>query len=118
VKLPNGDRAVVDIRKLTEYALNPEHAHGGHKARVFGSALALGPRDAGQLAARLLELAASADVELGQADERGQRYILDFEMAGPERAVVVRSAWIVERGADFPRLISCFIPRRRGSDRA
>lgn len=117
MRLPNGDRAVVDIRKLTDYALNPAHPRGGPKAQVFASALGLGPSDAEAVASRLRELAKSADVELGAADSRGQRYILDFEMSAGGRVVTVRSAWIVEQGLDFPRLISCFIPRQRGRDR-
>jgi hypothetical protein len=32
MKLPNGDRAVVD--KLRDYCLNPHHPHGRNKARL------------------------------------------------------------------------------------
>ena len=41
MKLPNSDRAVVEIAKLRDYCLNPEHPHGKHKARVFAAALGL-----------------------------------------------------------------------------
>jgi hypothetical protein len=34
LKLPNAERADLG-RKLEEYALNPEHREGRHKARVF-----------------------------------------------------------------------------------
>jgi hypothetical protein len=37
MKLPNGEHAVVDSAKLREYCLNPHHARGRHKARVFAS---------------------------------------------------------------------------------
>jgi hypothetical protein len=33
MKLPNPKRAVVDIAKLRDYILNPEHPRGRHKAR-------------------------------------------------------------------------------------
>jgi len=33
--LPNGDRAILDIRKLEDYCLSPSHPRGRHKARVF-----------------------------------------------------------------------------------
>ena len=39
--LPNGERAVVELEKLTDYCLNPEHARGKHKARVFAAALGI-----------------------------------------------------------------------------
>ena len=38
--LPNLEKATIDPRKLTEYALNPEHPVGGNKAKVFESTLA------------------------------------------------------------------------------
>jgi hypothetical protein len=39
--LPNGARAILDIRKLADYCLNPAHLRGRHKARVFRQALRL-----------------------------------------------------------------------------
>ena len=38
-KLPNADKAIIDPRKITGYALNTEHPVGGNKAKVFQSAL-------------------------------------------------------------------------------
>ncbi|HXG48805.1 MAG TPA: hypothetical protein VNO52_14360, partial [Methylomirabilota bacterium] len=35
MRLPNGERAIVDIQKLTAYCLNLQHTRGRHKARVF-----------------------------------------------------------------------------------
>jgi hypothetical protein len=35
MKLPNGDQAVIDPRKVTDYCLSPDHDEGKHKARVF-----------------------------------------------------------------------------------
>ena len=46
VALPNGHKAVVEIAKLTDYCLNPQHEDGKHKARAFASALGLGREDA------------------------------------------------------------------------
>jgi hypothetical protein len=34
-RLPNADRALIDPRKLRDYALNPEHVSGRHKAAYF-----------------------------------------------------------------------------------
>jgi hypothetical protein len=44
MKLPNGERAVVDIRKLRDYCLSAKHRRGRHKARVFEAALGQRPR--------------------------------------------------------------------------
>ena len=59
VLLPNGDRAVVDFVKLSDYCLNPLHEDGKHKARVFASVLGLGRNDAEWLRGRLLRTAAT-----------------------------------------------------------
>ena len=59
VMLPTADRAVVDIAKLRDYCLNPDHEDGKHKARVFASALGLRQGDADWLRGRLLEAAVS-----------------------------------------------------------
>ena len=32
MKIPNAERAIVDIRKLRGYCLNPQHVKGKHKA--------------------------------------------------------------------------------------
>ncbi len=52
--VPNSEKAVVDVRKLTDYCLNPEHEIGKHKARVFESALDLTVEDAEELRETLL----------------------------------------------------------------
>ena len=41
MKLPNADRAVVEMQKLVDYCLDPEHPRGKHKARVFLSSCGL-----------------------------------------------------------------------------
>jgi hypothetical protein len=38
MRLPNGERAIVDIRKLREYCLNPLHLRGHNKARAYAMA--------------------------------------------------------------------------------
>ena len=35
MKLPSGARAVVDVAKLCDYCLSPDHPRGRHKARGF-----------------------------------------------------------------------------------
>lgn len=39
VRLPNPERAIVDIAKLKDYCLDTEHEDGKHKARVFAAVL-------------------------------------------------------------------------------
>ena len=53
--LPQADRAHIDARKLRDYALNPDHPKGRHKARVFQSALGVGRDDWEYLRDQILE---------------------------------------------------------------
>jgi hypothetical protein len=39
MRIPNAERTFIDMRKLSEYALDPTHPAGGDKAIVFKSAL-------------------------------------------------------------------------------
>jgi hypothetical protein len=55
MQLPNSDRAVVEIEKLRDYSLNPNHPVGKHKARAFKAALGITLEDAAWLRDRALE---------------------------------------------------------------
>jgi hypothetical protein len=109
MKLPNADRAVVDIEKLRDYCLDPGHPRGRHKARVFASALGITADDAELLHEELLAAANNAEAEPTDSDEFGQRFVLDFKMAGPMGHARVRSGWIVRSDEDFPRLATCYV---------
>lgn len=41
MKLPNAEAAFIDMKKLRDYTLNPNHIRGKHKARLFASILGL-----------------------------------------------------------------------------
>ena len=103
MKLPNGDRAHVDLRKLEAYCLNMHHPRGKHKARVFASC---GVTDAEALKRALLEAAVSVDATESESDRHGVRYVIDFKWI----EVLIRSIWMVRENEDFPRLVSCYIP--------
>ena len=109
MNLPNGEQALVDIAKLSDYCLNPEHPRGRHKARVFRAALDMGPEDAHLLRDALLHAARSMGVIQGERDAYGQRFVLDFDLEGRSGSVQIRSTWIVRTGEDIPRLTSCFV---------
>ncbi|MDP2362396.1 MAG: hypothetical protein Q8M94_01365 [Ignavibacteria bacterium] len=73
VKLPNKKKAVVDIRKLEEYCLNPFHQRGKHKAKVFKSVLGFTKREAKLLQDKLLDAAKNSDAIEISADTFGTR---------------------------------------------
>ncbi len=109
MKLPNGKYALVDLAKLTEYSLNPEHESGGHKARVFRAALGVTLDDAGWLRAQVIKIATECDVMTSKPSPFGQKYVIDADLTFHERSAIVRTAWIIENGTDFPRLVKCYV---------
>jgi hypothetical protein len=109
VKLPNAERAVVDIEKLRDYCLNPEHRRGCHKARVFKASLGITQEHAEELRKVLLAAASNHEATPEAHDEYGRRYVVDFMATGPSGEAMVRSSWIIRRGEDFPRLTSCYV---------
>ena len=107
--MPYAERAEVSLRKLREYCLDPLHAEGKHKARVFASALGMTAADAETLRALLLEAVRTSDVELGSRDRYGQRFTLDMSVEWRERHAIIRSGWILEHSSNVPRLTSCYV---------
>ena len=101
----------VDIAKLREYCLSDRHPRGRHKARVFRSRLGLSAGDAETLRKALLDVAKDrqGDLQPSDADEFGQRFILDFSMTTASGTAIVRSAWIVLIGQNVLRLTSCYL---------
>lgn len=109
MRLPNGERAVVDIAKLTDYCLSATHPRGKHKARVFLAVLGMSSPDASELRAALLEAARNEDAQAGDSDLYGTRYIIDFDLKRGVRTGRIRSCWIVLAGDRAPRFVTCFV---------
>jgi hypothetical protein len=111
--LPNGKHAIVDIRKLRDYCLNQDNPRGNAKARVFASALGITAKDAANLRAKLLEIAASEEATIGELDLYGQRYTIDFDMRTEMGRAELRSGWIILRNETAPRLTTCYVKKRK-----
>jgi len=99
--------------KLTDYCLSPDHPRGRHKAYVFAEVLGLTARNARVLETALRGAALTQEAIPAHEDQYGQRYTVDFEMIGRGRAAIIRSAWIVRAGEDFPRFTSCYVLEER-----
>jgi hypothetical protein len=109
MKLPYGEFAVVDIRKLRDYCLSPVHPRGKHKARVFKLVLGMTEDESAALARALQQVAAEGDAEPGTSDSYGSRYIIDFDLEHEGRTATVRSCWIVLTGETAPRFVTCYV---------
>jgi hypothetical protein len=109
MKVPNAENPVVDIRKLTDYCLNPNHEFGKHKALIFKKLLDLTIEDAEELRDDLLLAVKTKEAQAGKFDKFGQRYTVDFEVERGDKKATVRSGWIIETNTDFPHLTTCFV---------
>lgn len=109
MKLHNGEHAAVEIRKLRDYCLNPDHHRGRHKARLFKGALGFTADDAPELQRLLLTAARDNEAVFLGADDYGQRYAIELNVSTIRGTASVRSLWIVRVGENFPRLTSCYV---------
>ena len=106
---------VIDPRKLTEYALNPDNPRGANKAVMFERHLGF-TRDNYQLLLQQIESKALlSETTLQTTDIHGQRYQVDLEIEGIESGQIetVRTGWIVELESDAARLVALYVRKRK-----
>ncbi|MBE9191310.1 hypothetical protein IQ230_13300 [Gloeocapsopsis crepidinum LEGE 06123] len=106
-------RLVIDSRKLTEYALDPDNPIGAAKALMFQERLGYTKDNYELLLQQILDRALDAEATPTQADEHGQRYRVDLEIVGLQnQGEIVRTGWIVEPESDFARLVTLYVRKR------
>lgn len=107
--LSNHHKAIIDIRKLEDYCLNPSHPRGKHKAKVFLSTLGITQSEAHKLA-HLISIGISTHpCKDRKANDYGTFYIVDFNCAHKDHNTVVRTHWIIRNNELTPRLITCYV---------
>lgn len=107
--LPRAAEAVIPTHKLVEYALNPEHPRGQHKARVFQSALGIARSDWRYLHDQLLAGVVGVPVRGTRMTPFGVVYDIVLSVDGLNGATrPVMTIWMVEAGSS-PRLVSTWV---------
>lgn len=107
--LLNAERAVIDMKKVEEYALNPDHPVGGNKAKVFESALGFNRSNMRDLLDQIRAGVRTAVARPGAVDQYGARFTVDIDVVGPKGSGAVRTGWILTPGSDVPRLTTMFV---------
>jgi len=108
MKLPNGELAIIDERKIKEYLLSPSHPVGRFKLK-FLAGIGFGPDRWRPFIAVLAELAENGEAKIAEEGEFGRKYEVSGLLAAPRgRAVSVVSVWIFEQGSDKPRLVTVY----------
>ncbi len=80
--IPNAENAIIAIRKLRDYCLNPERDEGKRKALLFSTAFSMTANDAENLRQILLEVVKTHAAKLGGQDESRQLCTSDFRLNG------------------------------------
>ncbi|MGD9769239.1 MAG: DUF6883 domain-containing protein [Pseudolabrys sp.] len=108
-RLPNADRAVIDLRKLADYCLDPKHPRGRHKARVFLATLGIDRTDARWLQEEIAEALPGGEAVALASDRYGTHWRVDIPVTRQGMHNVIRTLWIVKAEEDFPRFITCWV---------
>jgi hypothetical protein len=106
--IPNADRAIIAVEKLTAYLLNPAHKRGGAKARLL---LALGYRsqEPGILEADLRAWQLSLDPVRTSQNAYGVAYEIEGPITTPSgRVVRFCSIWQLDTGSEVPRFVTMY----------
>ncbi len=106
---PTFQQAILDVRKIEDYCLDPTHPRGRHKARVFREVLGIVQADAMWLREMLLSGATTATAIQLESDGLGFRWRLDISIARQKKSAVVRTIWIVSSAEEGPRFVTCWV---------
>ena len=108
MKLPHADRAEVDPGKLGRYLLSGT-TRSGKPRRGTSARPGFNESTIELLVQALLQIARTQEVVGTSTTVHGQKYILDGELETPSgRRLRVRSIWIIDRGAERPRLVTAY----------
>lgn len=107
-KLPKAEAAIIPREKVVEYLLSTSHPVGRSKAAYFG-ALGFDIDQPEVFEGALLEHVANSEVVQHEANEFGDKYVVEGGLDGPTgSASRVRSVWIILNEEDTPRLVTAY----------
>jgi hypothetical protein len=107
MRLPNAHLVILESRKVVDYLLNAAHPDNGGKA-VFFESLGFARSDPDSL---IEALRAVADGEVGSkvTSKHGDKFVIDGTLTSSAgRVGLVRTVWIVDRGATTPRFVTAY----------
>lgn len=109
MKLPHSDKAIIDLKKLSDYCLNPYHPVGKHKARVFKSRLGIGREDALDLKKQILQALPKTNVTKSFEDQFGIRYVVNIHVSNEYASATITTIWIILKQKNTPQLVTCYV---------
>jgi hypothetical protein len=106
--LRNAAEAIIDERKIRDYALNMNSADGRHKARVIRAATGLVRENYQQVIDQIRQAVIESEAEPIESIPYGLRFHVAMTISGPTGTLRIRTAWIYRSGEDVPRLVTLY----------
>ena len=107
---PDFSNPDIDSKKITDYAMNPDHPVGRNKYRVINSKTGLDASDAVLIEQQIRDGVRRGTPMSGKADQYGQRWSVDLPLTGTKGTIIVRTGWILDVGSTTPRLVTISFP--------
>jgi hypothetical protein len=105
--LPGYEKAVIPRSKLEDYALNPAHTDGRHKARLFKSILGFEKADWQKLEKIILDELPYHEAVFSMEDRWGKFYSVSLPIVGLNgNTAIVQTIWIIGKGKDYPSFVT------------
>ena len=108
------DEILIDPRKLTDYALDPDNPKGKDKAVMFQRHLGYTKDNYQLLLDQIYERVLDAEAIPQTEDRYGIRYRIDLEIQGIEatQIEIVRTGWLIPPDSNQARLTTLYISKR------
>jgi uncharacterized protein len=105
--LPNCERAVIPRSKLEDYALNPVHKDGRHKARLLKNILGFEKADWQKLEKIILDELPYHEALPAGVGQWGEKYLVALPVVGLNgNTGIVETIWIIRPGTDYPSFVT------------
>lgn len=116
IVLPHDEQLDVPVTKLLGYSLNPDHATGRHKARLFSDLLGIDASHWRYLAYQLVDGLAQGHLERTRVTEHGIQYGAFVQVMGlNQKTFTIETGWII-RAKGPAQLVTAF-PAARDKQR-
>jgi hypothetical protein len=105
---------IIDPRKLTDYALDPESPRGKDKAMMFQRHLGYTKENHQVLLDQINSLILDAEAIPQSEDQFGTRYQVDLQIQGIEaqQMEMVRTGWLIAPDSKQAKLTTLYISKR------
>lgn len=112
--LSNARKAKMPKSKIVDYALNPDHPTGKHKAKVFESALGYNKDNYKSLIKQIKQnVGKYKATQVGQ-NEHGVLYQVIMPIKGPNgKTKDVVTGWIIKNGDYYPSLTTLYVKKEK-----